>query len=73
MLTLRDFLDYCDLTEAEVSKIALREHIPLIVAAQVALLRKQLGLMGFVSGELDADRDASFSDRHHAQHPPFAG
>lgn len=41
MLTLRDFLDYCDLTEAEVSKIARCENVPHIVAAQLAHILKQ--------------------------------
>ena len=41
MLTLRDFLDYCDLTEEEVGRVAKREHVPPIVAAQLALIRRQ--------------------------------
>lgn len=41
MLTLRDFLDYCDLTEAEVAKIARCEHVPPIIAAQLAHMLKQ--------------------------------
>ncbi len=41
MLTLRDFLDYCDLTEAEVATISRRESVPPIIAAQLAHLLKQ--------------------------------
>lgn len=41
MLTLRDFLDYCDLTEAEVAKISRSESVPPIIAAQLAHLLKQ--------------------------------
>jgi hypothetical protein len=40
MLTLRDFLDYCDLTEEEVGRIVEKEHVPPIVAAQLALMRR---------------------------------
>lgn len=36
MLSIRDCLDYCDLTEDEVSLIAEHEGIPEISAAQVA-------------------------------------
>ncbi|TAH50397.1 MAG: hypothetical protein EYC67_02950 [Betaproteobacteria bacterium] len=36
MLSIRDCLDYCDLTEDEVSLIAEHEGIPDIAAAQVA-------------------------------------
>lgn len=73
MLTLRDFLDYCDLTEAEVAKIALREHVPLIVAAQLALLRKQLGIISFDSVGLDQDPSAPFNDQRLSQRPPIVG
>lgn len=41
MLTLRDFLDYCDLTEAEVTTISRSESVPPIIAAQLAHLLKQ--------------------------------
>lgn len=40
MLTWRDFLDYCDLTEEEVATIAHDEHLPPIAAAQLAFLRR---------------------------------
>ena len=36
MLSIRDCLDYCDLTEEEVSLIAEHEGIPDIAAAHVA-------------------------------------
>jgi hypothetical protein len=34
MLTLRDCIDLCDLTEAEIRAIAEHEHIPEIVAME---------------------------------------
>jgi len=36
MLSIRDCLDYCDLTEAEVELIAEHEGIPDVAAAQMA-------------------------------------
>ncbi|THF65811.1 hypothetical protein E6C76_09720 [Pseudothauera nasutitermitis] len=36
MLSIRDCLDYCDLTEDEVALIAEHEGIPDVAAAQVA-------------------------------------
>jgi hypothetical protein len=36
MLSMRDCLDYCDLTEEEVELFAQHEHIPCEVAATVA-------------------------------------
>ncbi len=36
MLSIRDCLDYCDLTEDEISLIAEHEGIPDVAAAQVA-------------------------------------
>jgi hypothetical protein len=36
MLSMRDCLDYCDLTDDEVSLIAEHEGIPDVAAAQVA-------------------------------------
>ena len=36
MLSIRDCLDYCDLTEDEVELIAQHEGIPDVVAAQMA-------------------------------------
>jgi hypothetical protein len=36
MLTLRDCIDLCDLTEAEIQAIAEHEHIPEIVATEYA-------------------------------------
>ena len=35
MLTLRDCIDYIDLTEEEVDAIAEHEHIPTLVAAEL--------------------------------------
>ncbi|MEK9753782.1 MAG: hypothetical protein VW338_11320 [Rhodospirillaceae bacterium] len=34
MLALRDYIDLCDLTEAEIRAIAEHEHIPEIVAME---------------------------------------
>lgn len=36
MLSIRDCLDYCDLTDDEVSLIAEHEDIPDVAAAQIA-------------------------------------
>jgi len=36
MLTLEDCIALCDLTEEEVSAIAEHEHIPMMVAAELA-------------------------------------
>lgn len=36
MLTLNDCIALCDLTEEEVAAIAEHEHIPMIVAAELA-------------------------------------
>lgn len=36
MLSMRDCLDYCDLTDDEVALIAEHEDIPEVVAAQMA-------------------------------------
>ena len=36
MLTLRDCLDYCDLLPEEVDLLAEHEHLPAIVAAELA-------------------------------------
>lgn len=46
MLSLRDFIDMCDLTEEEVSAIAEKEKLPAIIAAQIgcALLRTERGV-----------------------------
>lgn len=46
MLSLKDCIDMCDLTEEEVAAIAETENVPAIVAAQVgcALLRSEGGV-----------------------------
>ena len=46
MLSLRDFIDMCDLTEEEVTAIAEEERLPTIIAAQIgcAMLRSERGL-----------------------------
>lgn len=36
MLTLQDCIDFCELTEDEIEAIAEHEHIPMIVAAELA-------------------------------------
>jgi hypothetical protein len=36
MLTLKDCMDYCDITDEEVDLLAEHEHIPAEVAAQLA-------------------------------------
>jgi hypothetical protein len=35
MLTLKDCIDLCDLSEAEVAAIAEHEHVPEIIAAEI--------------------------------------
>ncbi len=46
MLSLRDFIDMCDLTEEEVTAIAEQERLPAIIAAQIgcAMLRSERGV-----------------------------
>jgi len=46
MLALRDLIDMCDLTEAEVTAIAEKEKLPAILAAQIgcAMLRSEGGV-----------------------------
>ena len=46
MLSLRDFIDMCDLTEEEVTAIAEEEKLPAIIAAQIgcAKLRTERGV-----------------------------
>ena len=46
MLTLKECLDYCDLSEAEIAAIAEHEHIPMIVAAELgnSLLQSHEGV-----------------------------
>lgn len=55
MLSIRDCLDYCDLTEDEVSLIAEHEGIPEISAAQVAcgLVQTQEGVLLITNYMLD--------------------
>jgi hypothetical protein len=36
MLSLQDCIDLCDLTEAEIEAIAEHEHIPTVVAVELA-------------------------------------
>jgi hypothetical protein len=71
MLTMRDFLDYCDLTEAEVAKIARREHVPLIVAAQLAHLLKQTCSNDARSSESNRDPTVPFKGPRSPQRHPF--
>ena len=35
MLTLKECLEFCDLTEEEINAIAQHEHVPEIVAAEI--------------------------------------
>ena len=46
MLSLRDFIDMCDLTEEEVTAIAEQERLPAIIPAQIgcAMLRSERGV-----------------------------
>jgi hypothetical protein len=71
MLTMRDFLDYCDLTEAEVAKIARSEHLPPIVAAQLAHMLKQTCSNDARSSGLHRDPTVPFNDPQFPQRHPF--
>jgi len=41
MLSLQDCLDYCDLTEKEIEAIAEHEHVPDVIAAEMAMYMVQ--------------------------------
>ncbi len=71
MLSLRDFIDMCDLTDEEVAAIADEENLPPIVAAQVGsmLLRSEGGvahLRGLLMNR--AERAARRGDLETAAH-----
>ncbi len=84
MLSIRDCLDYCDLTEDEVALIAEHEGIPDAAAAQVAcgLVQTPEGVLLLTNFMLDlierankkgdtkkAKRAKSLCDRFMADHP----
>ena len=84
MLSIRDCLDYCDLTEEEVSLIAEHEDIPDAAAAQVwcGLVQTPEGVMVLTNFMLDlieranacgdtrkAERAASLCARFMKDHP----
>ena len=84
MLSIRDCLDYCDLTEEEVSLIAEHEDIPDAAAAQVCcgLVQTPEGVMVLTNFMLDlieranaccdtgkAERAASLCARFMKDHP----
>jgi hypothetical protein len=84
MLSIRDCLDYCDLTDDEIALIAEHERIPNIAAAHIACGMVQtvegLALLGryleelaeraTVSGQADkAARARAFHTRLKAIHP----
>lgn len=57
MLTLRDCIDFCDLTEDEIDAIAAHEHVPEIIAVEIAQylahLPKSLGtIRGFIRDDI---------------------
>lgn len=84
MLSIRDCLDYCDLTEEEVSLIAEHQDIPDAAAAQVCcgLVQTPEGVMVLTNFMLDlieranacgdtrkAARAASLCERFMKDHP----
>ncbi|HJV28729.1 MAG TPA: hypothetical protein VJ673_23825 [Aromatoleum sp.] len=84
MLSIRDCLDYCDLTDDEVALIAEHEGIPEAAAAQIACGMVQtpegvLVLTGYMQdlieeasrrGDVDwAERAKSICERFMADHP----
>ncbi|GAA5159366.1 hypothetical protein [Viridibacterium curvum] len=74
MLSLRDCLDYCDLTEEEVELFALHEHLPHEVAATVACSLVQtedgVGQMDLCLAEMvqTAIRDGQLAKAEHVLH-----
>lgn len=61
MLTWDDFLAFCDLTEEEVDFIAMHEHLPRVIAAQLGyyLVHSPGGearLRGMIAGDLERAR-----------------
>ncbi|ATE60268.1 hypothetical protein [Thauera sinica] len=84
MLSIRDCLDYCDLTDEEVELIAEHEGIPDVAAAQVAcgLVQTPEGVLLITNYMLDlieradeegdqakADRARSLCAQFMADHP----
>lgn len=65
MLTLRDCLDYCDLTDDEVELFAEHEHIPCEVAGAIAcsLVQTEEGVEEFDHCLSDLVADAVDSGR----------
>jgi hypothetical protein len=55
MLTLKECLDFCELSEEEIHAIAEHEHVPEIVAAGLgsSLLRSRLGIQAIQNYILD--------------------
>lgn len=60
MLSLRDCLDYCDLTDDEVDLLAEHEHLPADVAAALAcgLVQSEEGVVVFDQCMKDMVSDA---------------
>lgn len=61
MLTLKDCIALCDLTEEEVEAIAEHEHIPMIVAAELGnyLVHSPKGvpmIRSFIKDDIEAAR-----------------
>lgn len=85
MLSIRDCLDYCDLTDDEVALIAEHEDIPDVAAAQIAcgLVQTPEGVLILTRymadlferaqrcGDLEkAERVRRICDRFKRDHPP---
>jgi hypothetical protein len=70
MLSIRDCLDYCDLTDDEVSLIAEHEGIPDVAAAQMAcgLVQTREGVLMLTHYMLDLiERASERGDERKAQ------
>lgn len=71
MLSIKDCLDYCDLTEDEVSLLAEHENIPDAAAAQIAcgLVQSDQGVSVLTRYLLDmAERASAGGEVEKAQH-----
>ncbi|MCL2656872.1 MAG: hypothetical protein FWD62_05515 [Betaproteobacteria bacterium] len=74
MLSLRDCLDYCDLTEEDVEVVAEHEHLPPAMAAHIVcgLSQTSGGLVVLDYLMLDAIQQArsagEFDKAEHVQH-----
>ena len=66
MLTLKECLDFCELTEDEVDAIAEHEHVPAIIAAELGsyLLQSNEGIDLIKRYMLEDIENAELNGRH---------